>query len=223
MIALLFSITRLAKLRPPLLQERLNLQSLWKIRQSVQESRNHRGWSRSYATPQSVNIKIPEIALAFCLKHCAITSDRSKHFDAQKSIIFFSEGFLSEDLISRFQEVVDQALKAGVIFTRSAARTWRRMISTSPAQQAAYASQNELSPTMMDRPRMNRFIEWPLTPVELLPTTSMTCRAHCAKQEIIKSIMYALTYAVPRREMMTANTTRSEWKYPVRILNCLST
>ncbi|PYV43350.1 MAG: hypothetical protein DMG06_11015 [Acidobacteria bacterium] len=38
-----------------------------------------------------------------------------KHFEAKKSVILFSDGFLSEQLRYELQEVVDMALRAGVI------------------------------------------------------------------------------------------------------------
>ncbi len=39
-----------------------------------------------------------------------------RHFEAKKSFIFFSDGFLSDDLRYEIQEVVDLALRSGVIF-----------------------------------------------------------------------------------------------------------
>ena len=39
-----------------------------------------------------------------------------RHFEAKKSLILFSDGFLSDDLRYEIQEVVDLALRSGVIF-----------------------------------------------------------------------------------------------------------
>jgi VWFA-related protein len=38
-----------------------------------------------------------------------------KHFEARKNIILFSDGFLSEEILYDLQDVVDQALRAGVM------------------------------------------------------------------------------------------------------------
>ena len=38
-----------------------------------------------------------------------------RHFEARKSLILFSDGFLFEEVIYELQDVVDQALRAGVV------------------------------------------------------------------------------------------------------------
>jgi VWFA-related protein len=45
-----------------------------------------------------------------------------KHFEARKNVVLFSDGFLFEDLTFDLQDVVDQALRAGVILNTVDAR-----------------------------------------------------------------------------------------------------
>ncbi len=45
-----------------------------------------------------------------------------KHFEARKNIILFSDGFLFQDLTYDLQDVVDQALRSGVVFNTIDAR-----------------------------------------------------------------------------------------------------
>jgi VWFA-related protein len=45
-----------------------------------------------------------------------------KHFEARKNLVLFSDGFLFEDLTFELQDVVDQALRAGVVLNAVDAR-----------------------------------------------------------------------------------------------------
>ncbi len=45
-----------------------------------------------------------------------------RHFEGKKNLTLFSDGFLSEDVIYDLQDVVDQALRAGVVFNTVDAR-----------------------------------------------------------------------------------------------------
>jgi VWFA-related protein len=45
-----------------------------------------------------------------------------KHFEAKKNLILFSDGFLFEDLTYELQDIVDQALRAGVVLNAVDAR-----------------------------------------------------------------------------------------------------